>query len=294
MPGRPFWSGQLKLSLVSFGIQLFPATNNQAGLSFHQLDRNTGKRIQHLNVIDDNETVENADIVKGYEYSRGKFLVLEPNEIAKLRIETKNVIQINQFIGMDELSPALFEKPYFVVPEHKESVDAFAVIRKAMEQTRKVAIGEVTFGGREHLVAIAVPLHESGLGLMAYLLRYSEELRASDEYFAPMRQNQQQVDKKQLAMASELIRSYSSPFNLQTYKDDYEEALRSLIDAKQKNAPLPLEEKRPKASKVINLMDALRKSVSEVHQPTARRAAKAQPRKGPVLVGASRRKHKAA
>lgn len=253
--------------------------------------------MRHLNVVGDDEPVENADIVKGYEYTKGKYLVVEPEEIAKLRIETKNAIEINQFVGLDELSPAIFEKPYFVVPEPKESVDAFAVIRKAMEQTNKAAIGELAFGGREHLVAIAVPPDMSGLGMMAYVLRYREELRESEEYFPAMNEAYNPgLDKKQLAMATELIKAYSSPFHFEAFKDDYEDALRDLIEAKQKNVPLPLEEKRPKSPKVVNLMDALRESVSQANQTPAdkQRVAKTPPKKGPVLVGASKRKHRAA
>ncbi len=124
------------------------------------------------------------EIVKGYEYTKGKYLTVEPDEIANLRIETKNVIDVQQFVDEEELPLALFEKPYFVVPDPKETPDAFAVVRKAMEETGKAAIGEIAFGGREHLVAIAVPENRAELGLMAYLLRYAEELRDSSEYFS--------------------------------------------------------------------------------------------------------------
>jgi DNA end-binding protein Ku len=296
MAGRPYWSGQLKISLVSFGIQLFPATDPQNGVTFHQIDRATGQRIRHLNVVDDESPVDNSEIVKGYEYSKGKYLVIEPEEIAKLRIETKNVIDIKQFVALNELVPALFEKPYFVVPEPKESADAFAVVRKAMEQTDKAALGEIAFGGREHLVAIAVPPDRSQPGLMAYMLRYEDELRNGAQYFSELSGLQKiEIDKKQLAMATQLIESYSHLLNLGDFKDDYEAALRRLVDAKQKNAPLPLEEGAPKPTKVINLMDALRASVSQAKRaPTTARRAEKIPKKGPVLVGGSKRKHKVA
>ncbi|MGH9605715.1 MAG: Ku protein [Terracidiphilus sp.] len=297
MAGRPYWSGQLKISLVSFGVQLFPASSSQSGVTFHQIDRATGERIHHLNVIDDSEPVESSEIVKGYEYSKGKYLIVEPDEIEKLRIDTKNVIDVKQFVARDELPPALYEKPYFVVPEPKESADAFAVVRRAMEQTGKVALGEIAFGGREHLVSIAVPYDPSQPGLMAYTLRYEEELRKSEEYFSDVSNlRTAEIDKKQLSMAVQLIEAYSHPLNLHDFKDDYEAALRKLIDAKQKNVPLPLEEKAGKPTKVVNLMDALRRSVNQAERPAARsrRAGKAVPKKGPVLVGGSRRKRKAA
>jgi DNA end-binding protein Ku len=309
MASRPYWSGQFKVSLVSFGIQLFPAADSQSGVTFHQIDRSTGERIRHLNVIDDDQPVENSEIVKGYEYTKGKYLIVEPDEIANLRIETKNVIDVQQFVDTDELPLALFEKPYFVVPEPKESPDAFAVVRKAMETAGKAAIGEVAFGGREHLVAIAVPADRSEPGLMAYVLRYGEEMRNSSEFFAQIpsaRTNQ--IDKKQLAMATQLIEAYSHPFHLDAFKDDYEAALREMIKAKQKNAPLPLEEKGARPAKVINLMDALRQSVSKAKSPGAAKrlvaserrggsrieSSRAEQKKGPVLVGAGKRKRRAA
>jgi DNA end-binding protein Ku len=302
MAGRPFWSGQFKVSLVSFGIQLFPATNPQNGVTFHQIDRASGERIHHLNVNGDNEPVENSEIVKGYEYSKGKYLTVEPNEIANLRIATRNVIDVQQFVALDHLPPALFEKPYFVVPEPKESPEAFAVFRDAMKRTGKAAIGEIAFGGREHLVAVAVPPGDSLSGLMAYTLRYEEELRDSSEYFSETRgERSLHIDKKQLAMATQLIESYSQPFKLEAYTDDYEAALRELLNAKQKNVPLPLAEKGAKPTKVIDLMDALRQSVSKAKHPVSvrprerhlARSASAT-RKGPILVSASKRKRRAA
>jgi DNA end-binding protein Ku len=292
MASRPYWSGQLKISLVSFGIQLFPATEPNSGVTFHQIDRATGERIRHLNVIGDNEPVENAEIVKGYEYSKGKYLIVEPDEIAKLRIPTKSVIDVRQFVNLSDLPPALFEKPYFVVPEPKESAEAFAVVRTAMEETGKAALGEIAFGGREHLVAIAVA--GNGAGMMAYMLRYSMELRKSEDYFSEIPATEK-IDKKQLAMATQLIEAYSHPLDLDAFQDDYEAALRELIEAKQKDVPLPAEEERPRPTKVINLMDALRESVSKVKRPVASERRTAKPaKKGPVLVGGSKRKHRAA
>jgi DNA end-binding protein Ku len=300
MAGRPFWSGQLKISLVSFGIQLYPAVETRAGVTFHQIDRQTGERIRHRNVTSDDETVENAEIVKGYEYSKGKYVVIEPEEIKRLRIPTRSTLDIHRFVALEELPPALFEKPYFVVPDPRESVEAFAVVRKAMQQEGKIALGEIAFGGREHLMAIAVPQDEKERGLMAYTLRYNEELRKAEDYFAGIASAS--VDKKQLAMATDLIEAYSGPFAPEEFKDDYEAALRDLVEAKEKEMPLPLEEEeKPRRAKVVGLMDALRQSLHEARTPQTGRKKPPQtekPRsaskKGPVLVKANRRKHKAA
>jgi DNA end-binding protein Ku len=294
MASRPYWSGHLRMSLVQFGIQLYPAVNPQAGIAFHEIDRETGQRIHHLNVIGQNRPIDNSDIVKGYEYKKGKYLAIEPEEIAKVRIESKDVIDVSQFVDFSDLPRGLFEKPYFVVPQPKESVDAFSVVRRAMQDTGKAAIGEIAFGGREHLIAIAVPDDPSERGLMAYTLRYTQELRKSADYFSMIPRTE--IDKKQLAMAAELIRSYSGPLKLNDFKDDYEAALQKLLEAKQKNKPLPPEEDQPRRAKVIDLMDALRQSVDKTRRPTTskKRAGRGVEKKGPMLVKSSKRKRRAA
>lgn len=300
MVGRPFWSGQIKISLVSFGVQLYPAVESQAGISFHQIDKATGQRVRHRKVVgngeDGDEPVENAEIVKGYEYTKGKYIAIDPEEIKKLRVPTKRVIEVQQFVDLGELSPAIFEKPYFVVPDPKQSPEAFAVVRKALEQSKKAAIGEVAFGGREHLVAFAAP-EDKERGLMAYTMRYAEELRRAEDYFSQI--PPVEVDKKQLAMATELIKAYTGPFHFEQYKDDYEAALRELIEAKQKNMPLPLEEEAPAAARGMGLMDALRQSLKESKPAPGRKkppaTAKQGPiKQGPVLVKPSKRKHRVA
>jgi DNA end-binding protein Ku len=255
---RPYWSGQLQISLVSFGIQLFPATESASEISFHQLDRNTGERIHHLDVIGGDDPVKKAEIVKGYDYSPGKYVVVEPDEVNRLRIDSKRTLEIAQFVNLDELPLALFEKPYFVLPDGDKQAQAFATVQTALAKSGKAGLGEVVFAGREHLVAIAAP-PEDGLGLMAYTMRYGNELRNADEYFDKIKP--QTIDPRQLRMASELIEHYSKPFDINAFKDDYEDALRKLVEAKVKKQPLPLEAKKPKSAKVIDLMDALKASL---------------------------------
>lgn len=290
MAGRPYWSGQLQISLVSFGIQLFPATNSASEIAFHQVDRKTHQRIHHLNVINGNQPVDNSEIVKGYEYSKGKYVIVEPEEIKKLRLETQRAISVAQFVQKDELPPYLFEKPYFVVPDPKSaSLEAFAVVREAMLQADKVAIGEVSFGGREHLVAIAPAPERKARGMMACTLRYVEELRKAEDYFEAIPEHT--IDKKQLDLANELIKAQSAPFHLDEFTDDYEAALRELIGAKRTETPISVLEEKPHA-KVVNLMDALKRSVNESKRkpPAAERPAQ----KGPALVKSGKRSHRAA
>lgn len=288
MAGRPYWSGQLRISLVAFGIQLFPATSTTSEVSFHQIDRKTHQRIHHLNIINGDQPVANDDIVKGYEYSKGRYVILEPDEIKELRLETQKAISVAQFIDAKDLPPYLFEKPYFVVPDQKGSAEAFAVVREAMVQSDKIAIGEVAFAGREHLIAIAPHPDKKVRGLMAYTLRYAEELRKAKDYCG--RIPEQSIDKKQLELANQLIKSQSGPFNLDEFKDDYEAALRELINAKRNDKALPAGEETPRL-KVVNLMDALRKSVDESKsKPSSSRTST----KGPRLVKTGKRSRRAA
>lgn len=288
MAGRPYWSGQLRISLVAFGIQLYPATSTTSEVSFHQIDRKTHQRIHHLNVINGDQAVANDDIVKGYEYSKGKYIIIEPDEIKNLRLETQKTISVAQFIDAKDLPPYLFEKPYFVVPDQKGSAEAFAVVREAMVESDKIAIGEAAFAGREHLIAIAPHPDKKARGMMAYTLRYAEELRKAKDYFSSI--PEQSIDKKQLELANQLIKSQSAPFKLDEFKDDYEAALRQLINAKRNDKALPAVEEKPKP-KVVNLMDALRRSVDESKsKPASSRAST----RGPRLVKTGKRSHRAA
>ncbi len=262
---RPFWSGRLQISLVSFGIKIFPATEAKSEIRFHQIHRKSGQRVHHQNVAgDDGNAVTNDDIVKGYEYSKGKYITLEPDELEKVRIPSRQTIEIAQFVGMQELDPSMLERPYFILPEDDAQAEAFAVVRKALRQTGKVGLGKIAFGGREHLMAIAVPNDESLAGMMGYTMRYAAELRDPKQYFSEIKKTS--VDAEQLSLAKELIQRKTAKFDAARFKDEYEVALRALVDAKLKHKPLPREE-RPASTKVVNLMDALRRSVTEKKPP---------------------------
>jgi DNA end-binding protein Ku len=293
---RPYWSGNLQISLVSFGIKLFPATEAKSEIHFHQLSRKTGERIHHKNVTGsaDDASSEKVEIVKGYEYSKGKYISIEPSEIANLRIPSRHTLEVTQFVDLDELDPELYEKPYFVVPDGDQQAEAFAVVRKALQSTNKAALGKIAFGGREHLVAIAAPPQAKedtadNRGMMAYTLRYAEELRKPADYFSDIKKTT--VDSDQLLLAKELIKRKASKFNPDKFKDEYEAALKELVKAKVNKTPLPEDEPALKTAKVINLMDALRSSVksgsdeSHTHKKdTHAKSDSARPRKGLSLV----------
>lgn len=285
---RPYWSGNLQISLVSFGIKLFPATEAKSEIRFHQISRKTGERVRHQKVTGDEGPVENSDIVKGYEYRKGEYVTLEPEDIENLRIPSRHSLEIAQFVNEEEISPAFFEKPYFVTPEDTHAAEAFAVVRKALQETRKVALGKIAFGGREHLVAISSPPEgESKLpGMMAYTMRYAEELRRPEDYFADIKKIS--VDDDQLSLAKELIQRKTAKFAPEKFKDEYEAALREMVEARINHAPIPRDEPKRPAGKVINLMDALRKSVKHddaTPQPrSAKKAVPAANKKGLTLI----------
>jgi DNA end-binding protein Ku len=264
---RPFWSGHIQISLVSFEVKLFPATDAKSEIHFHQLNRKTGERIKHQKVSGNEEPVDSSNIVKGYEYRKGKYVTLEPDEIEHLRIPSRHVLEVTQFVNADELDPEFFEKPYFVVPG--DDVQAFAVVRKALQVTKKIGLGKIAFGGREHLVAVSALNDDKLAGLMAYTMRYVEELRDPAEYFGKIKKVA--VDEDQLSLAKELIKRKATKFVPEKFKDEYEVALRELVEAKVKHTPIPREEPAPKSAKVINLMDALRKSVRGDVTPVAKK-----------------------
>jgi DNA end-binding protein Ku len=264
---RPYWSGQLQISLVSFGVSLFTATDSKSEIRFHQISRKTGERIRHQKVSAEEGPVENSDIVKGYEYAKGQYVTIEPEEIEHLRLPTRKAIEVSQFVDAKEINLEFFEKPYYVAPSDDIQSEAFAVVRKALQETGKVALGKISFSGREHIVAVAPYPDDSLPGLMAYTLRYSDELRKPAEFFGNIKKAN--VEEDQLSLAEELIKRKSGKFDPSKFKDGYEVALRELVEAKVRNAPIPQEEPAPQPTKVINLMDALRKSIADGQKPVA-------------------------
>jgi DNA end-binding protein Ku len=272
---RPYWSGQIQISLVSFGIKLFPATEAKSEIHFHQLSRKSGERIKHRKVSTDEEPVQSSDIVKGYEYRKGKYVVVEPQEIEHLRIPSRHTLELTQFVEVNDLDPEYYEKPYFVVPENDGQTQAFAVVRKALQTTKKTGLGKIAFGGREHLIALSAPTDDRLAGMMAYTMRYAEELRDPLKYFDEIKKVP--IDEDQLSLAKELIKRKASTFAPEKFKDEYEAALREMIEAKVKHLPVPQDEPLRKPGKVINLMEALRKSVQSDKSLGTKRKVLARP-----------------
>lgn len=207
-------------------------------------------------------TVEKADIVKGYEYEKGKYAIVEPAELKNLRLAGKKTIELSQFSKACEIDPALYEKPYFVMPKPGPQAVAFAVVRQGMAESGMVGVGEIVFSGRQHLMTLAAPHDPQQPGMMLYTLRFASELRNARDYATET--ESKQADAAQLGLAKQLIQAYTQPFEASKFKDHYEEALRELVEAKMKNLPAPEPEVEKKAPKVVDLMEALRRSLAQV------------------------------
>jgi DNA end-binding protein Ku len=292
---RPYWSGQVQISLVSFGISLYVATESKSNISFHQISRSTGERVRHQKVLESaaetgtqtpGAVVEKNEIVKGYEYSKGQYVIIEPSELDNLRVPSKHTIAVSQFIEQAELNPEFVEKPYFVVPENAAQAEAFAVVRQALLKSGKVAIGKIAFSGREHIFALT-PAGTEGRGMLGYTLRYQNELRNQMDYFRDIKEAE--ISEDSLELAEALIAKKTAKFDLSKFEDGYEVAVKELVDAKINHLPIPADE-MPKArpANVVNLMDALRKSLgSEKPVPKKPSASeKSLPSKGIGLVKA--------
>lgn len=271
MPSRPAWKGDLEISLVRLGVALHLASESGSRISFHQISRSTGERIRHARVLHSESVareltapIEQSDVVKGYEYERGRYVVIEPSELAQLRMPSKRTIRVAKFIDREELHHGLIERPYFLVPENDSHAEAFAVVRESMRRRGKVAIGTVAFSsGRESIVAL-VPIEAEG-GMMAYTLRYAYEMRDHREYFH--RGAPGTLRRENLQLADLLIERMSEAFEHDRFEDAFEQAVKELVDAKIHHLPVPVDQEPVRPSRGIDLMEALRRSVAGAGQP---------------------------
>ena len=254
MAPRAYWKGFLRLSLVSCPIALYPATSEREKIHFHQLNRKTGNRIQYKKV--DAETgreVERDDIIRGYEKSKGEYIPVEPEELEAVAIESKRVIEIDEFVPRKEIDELYFANPYYIVPDGDVGAQAFVVIRDAIEEEGMVALGRVVFTSREHVIA----LEPRGKGILGITLRYPYEVREEKDYFDAI--PNERVTKDMLELASHIVKTKTGHFNPKKFEDHYEDALKDLLRKKEKGEKIEAPRERESA-KVINLMDALRRS----------------------------------
>jgi DNA end-binding protein Ku len=255
MAARAYWSGQIRLSLVSIPVQVFPATKSSAKISFHQVYEPSGERIRYQKVAPSVGPVESEDIVKGYEVEKGKFVLMSDKEIDKIKLEAKKSIDLVQFVDSDEIDAIYYDRPFFVLPEADGDAEAFVVLRDALRKTKKVGLGQIVIRGKGSVVAIK----PCGKGLMMETLRYADEVKKADAAFKVV--PAVKTTKEMLDLAEELIERKSKPFDANAFKDSYEEALHELIEAKAEHRQVRNVEEPQQSAKVIDLMDALRRSV---------------------------------
>jgi DNA end-binding protein Ku len=269
---RAYWKGYLKLSLVSCPIALFPASSEREKISFHQINKKTGNRIKYRKVdADSGAEVEASDIIKGYEVGKGEYLELDPEELEAVAIESKRIIDIDEFVPKKEIDELYLNNPYYIVPDGEVGTQAFAVIREAIKQEGMVAIGKVVFTSREHVIA----LEPRGKGMMGVTLRYPYEVRKEEDYFDEI--PDEKVPKDMLELAKHIVEKKAGHFKPEKFDDRYEDALKELLKKKQSGQKIERPTEHAPA-KVINLMDALRRSVQ------TERGAAAAPRKGKKRV----------
>jgi DNA end-binding protein Ku len=268
MAPRANWKGFLRLSLVTCPVALYPATSDSEKISFNQINKNTGHRIKYVKVdADTGEEVSNEDITKGFKVDTDTYIEVSKDELENIALESTRTIDINEFVPKSDIDPRYLVRPYYLVPDGKVGHDAFAVIRETIRSMDMVAIGTVVLTSREHVIA----LEPRDKGLMGTLLRYPYEVRDEKEYFDEIQDVK--VTKDMLDLAKHIVEQKTADFEPEKFEDHYEEALTELINAKRDGRTISAKP-RPRADNVVNLMDALKKSIAS-GSPKAKKPRKA-------------------
>ncbi|MDI4234554.1 Ku protein [Bradyrhizobium sp. Arg237L] len=256
MAPRAYWKGTLKLSLVTCPVALYPASTSVAKTRFHMINKETGNRLKQQMVdAETGDVVEADQKARGYELRKGKYVEIEPEELESVQIESNHSIEIESFVPRDEIDKRYLNHPYYIAPDGKAGVDAFAVIRDAMKDQDRVALARIVLTNREHVMAIE-PL---GKGLLGTTLRYPYELRDEADYFGDIKTPK--ITKDMVELAGHILDSKAAHFDPSKFKDDYEDALKALVRRKAAGKPIEAAEPEERPSNVVNLMDALKQSL---------------------------------
>jgi Ku protein len=256
MAPRAYWKGSLKLSLVTCPVVLYPASTSVEKTRFHMINKETGNRLKQQMVdTETGDVVESDQKGRGYEVSKGKYVEVEPEELEAVQIESNHTIEIDSFVPRDEIDKRYLDRPYYIAPDGKAAIEAFAVIRDAMKDKDRVALARIVLSNREHVMGIE-PL---GKGLLGTTLRYPYELRDEDEFFDDIKSPK--ITKDMVELASHILDSKAEHFDPSKFKDEYETALKALVKRKAAGKPVKVVEREEKSDNVINLMDALRQSL---------------------------------
>jgi DNA end-binding protein Ku len=298
MAARAMWKGQLRLSLVSIPVELYSATKTGARISFRQIHEPTGKPIRYEKVVDGHGPVDADEIVKGFEYDKGNYVLLDPDEIEAVKLETRKTLELVQFVGACEIPPLYYDKPYYVVPTDELAEDAYRVVRDALRQSEKVGLGQLAMRGHEYLCAI----RPCGDGLLLETLHYADEIRKADPLFSEI--SGKGADEELLEVATALIDRKTAKFDPKVFKDHYADALRDLIDSKTKSKTSKRvdtgDDDRPAkgGDNVVDLMSALKKSLETSNgkkktaaaKPSASRSTKTETKTAAKPKAAPRKK----
>jgi len=272
MAARPAWRGQIRLALVSIPVEIYSATKSGKSIAFHQVHEPSGKRVRYEKVVPGIGPVDRDEILKGYEVSKGEYVLLDPEEIEKVKLESRKTLDLTQFVELSDIDPIYFDKPYYVAPADDLAEEAFVVLREALKRTKKVGIGQLAMRGQEYVVS----LKPCGRGMVLETLRYADEVNRASSYFREI--GDAKPDADLLEMAETLIEKKTSDFDAKEFENRYIEALKKLIAEKRKKKGKRViqddePERVPKGSNVIDLMAALKKSVGgKEEKPAARKA----------------------
>src|SRR4051812_27113534 len=291
MAARPIWRGQIRLALVSIPVELYPATKSGAAIAFHQVHEPTGKRIKYEKVVPGVGPVDRDEIVKGYEVSKGHYVLLDPEEIESVKLESRKTLDLVEFVDEDGIDPMYFDKPYYVVPADDLAEEAYVVLRDALKAANKIGVGQLAMRGQEYVVA----LKPFDRGLVLETLRYADEVNKASGFFRDIGDHKPDADL--LDMASMLIERKAGEFDPKEFHNRYVDALHRLIEEKQKKKGEKIIEDPdadappPKGSNVIDLMAALKKSLGDEKRGKAaagkpkaakKTASKKEPAKAPA------------
>jgi DNA end-binding protein Ku len=265
MPARAYWKGYLKLSLVTCPIALYPASSKVDKTRFHQINKKTGNRLRQQMIDEDTgRMVEKDNKGRGYELSKGKFVEIEPQELEAIEFENTHTLEIDKFVPEEEIDKRYYERPYYIVPDGKGGEEAFAVIRDAMKDKGRVALGGIVFANRQHILAI----EPWGKGMLGTTLRFDYEVRDEKEFFKDI--GSHRVSKEMIGLAAHILDTKAGHFDPAKFKDDYELALRKLVKRKSAGKTIEVPEEKEDRSNVIDLMEALRQSMKG-KKPAARK-----------------------
>ena len=263
MAYRPTWQGHLKLSLVTCPVALYTAINSGGDVHFNLINPKTNNRIKMITTDPDTGPIERSELVKGYEVSKGEYILLTNDEIASVKLESTKTIEIERFVPGDEIDRLYWDNPYFLAPDGKLAQEAFGVIRTAMEKAGQIALGRVVIGTRERILA----LEPRGKGILAYTIRTDAEVRNPDEIFDGI--TDKPADPAMISIAEKIIEQQEGPFDPSQFVDRYEEALKALIEEKSKGHK-PAKVAEPDDTNVVDLMSALRASLGGKGKPPAK------------------------